>query len=120
MKSPKNLTENSPTERLSQLLQIYSGISGQIYKSDVETSHKALYGLSFPVALGFGLLALCGAPWYGYAFFAGLMTFFASIITKQNERKNKWQKDEAESRAQQDSPRATRACTNENSLSLDY
>jgi hypothetical protein len=86
MKLPKTLTENSISERFSQLSQIYTGISGQIYKSDVERHHKALYGLSYSAALGFGLLALFKGPWFGYAFYTGLIVSLALIITASNGR----------------------------------
>jgi hypothetical protein len=86
MKLPKTLTEQeqSTTKRLSHLLEIYSGVSGQIYKSDVEKAHKALYGMCYPTALGFGLLALFESAWFGYAFFTALMTLNALIVTTRD------------------------------------
>jgi len=86
MKLPKTLTEpkQSSAKRFSELLEIYSGVHGQIYKSNVEKRHKALYGICYPTALGFGLLALFKGAWYGYAFFTALMGFNALIITARN------------------------------------
>jgi hypothetical protein len=99
MKLPKTLTEQkqSSSKRLSELLQIYSGVSGQIYKSDVEKPHKALYGMCYPTALGFGLLALFKGAWYGYAFFTALMALNALIITTRNGLNKTRRKSQTES-----------------------
>jgi hypothetical protein len=84
MKLPITHTEQSLGERLSQLSEIYAGITGHIYHSNVEPHHKTLYGLAYPTALGFAMLAWFNAPWYGYAFFAGVMVLYALVITKSN------------------------------------
>ncbi len=97
MKEPKTKTELSVTERFIQLSEIYAGITGQIYKSDVEKPHKALYAICYPTALGFGLLALFKGPWFGYAFFALVMGFYALIITVWNGRNKRRRKSQAES-----------------------
>lgn len=96
MNEPKTETELSVRERFLQLSEIYAGISGQIYKSDVQRHHKALYGLSYPTALGFGLLAAFKGPWYGYAFFATVMAVYALIITASNGRTKTHRKSKAE------------------------
>jgi hypothetical protein len=84
MKLPTTHTEQSPGERLSQLSEIYAGITGGIYKSNVEPHHKVLYALAYPTALGFAMLAWFKSPWYGYAFFTGLMALYALVITKSH------------------------------------
>ena len=86
MNEPENESKPSIGERFATALEIYSGISGQIYTSNVARHHKALYGLSYPTALGFGLLALCKGPWYGYAFFTAIMGVYALIISARNGR----------------------------------
>ena len=120
MKQSKNTTEKSITDRFLELGRIYSGISGEICRSDIEKPHKALYGLSYPIALGFGLLALCGGAWYGYAFYAGIMGFFALIITTRNERKTRSRKSEVEPGTQPNCAKATPPRTIEDSRPLDY
>jgi hypothetical protein len=97
MKLSKNPTENSVNQRFSHLLQIYSGITGQIYRSNVEKPRKALYGLSYPVTFGFGFLAWCKAAWYGYAFFSGVMALYALIITRPNGRRKAGGEDKVKS-----------------------
>jgi hypothetical protein len=84
MKLPITHTEQSLGERWSQLSQIYAGITGHIYNSNVETHRKALYALAYPTVLGFAMLAFFKSPWYGYAFFSGVMALYALVITKSN------------------------------------
>jgi hypothetical protein len=96
MKESETKTELSLTERFYQLSKIYAGISGQIYKSDVEKHHKTLYGICYPAALGFGLLALFKGPWFGYAFFTLLIAFIALIITIWNGRSKRHRKSQTE------------------------
>jgi hypothetical protein len=86
MNEPKTETELSIGEHFSRLSKIYAGVSGHIYKSNVERHHKAIYGLCYPAALGFGLLALFKGPWHAYALFAALMFSFALIISASNGR----------------------------------
>jgi hypothetical protein len=119
MKSPKKATETL-TERFLELSRIYSGISGQIYNSNIKRPHKALYGILYPVALAFGLLALCAAAWYGYAFLAAVAVSFALIITKHDERNEEWRKGQTQPGAEQAGSGPNRTRTEENSLSLDY
>ena len=96
MKLPITHTEQSLGERWSQLSQIYAGITGHIYKSNVERHHKALYGLAYPAALGFAGLSLCKGPWYGYAFFTVLMALYALVIAKSNGSSKTGRKSQTE------------------------
>ena len=100
MKLPITYAEHSLGARLSQLSEIYAGITGHIYRSNVETHRKALYGLAYPTALGFGMLALFKSAWYGYAFFAGLMAVYALVITRSNGGTKKRRESQAQPRAE--------------------
>jgi len=100
MKLPITETEESLGERLSQLSEIYTGVTGHIYDSNVEPHHKAVYGLSYPTALGFALLAWFNSPWYGYAFFAGVMVVYALVINNRNGGSKTGRKDQIEPRVE--------------------